>query len=224
MNTANSSTLPIQVALVEDDAPLRRLLVDWLKQFETIEVVGEYADTESALETLPSKTPNVVLVDINLPGLDGIECVRQLKPQMAATQFVMLTVYEDTERIFRSLAAGATGYLLKRATAQELLAAVMAVNRGESPMSGSIARKVVASFQISAPRESWHEKLGAREQEVLNLLSQGFLFKEIAERLSVSPFTVNAHIRSIYEKLHVHSRSQAVAKYLGSKVSESKNR
>jgi DNA-binding NarL/FixJ family response regulator len=157
----------------------------------------------------------VVLVDINLTGLNGIECVQRLKPQMPGTQFVMLTVYDDAQRIFRSLAAGATGYLLKRASAQELLDAVAAVHRGESPMSGSIARKVVASFQHYSPRESWQTKLGTREQEVLNLLSQGFLFKEIAEKLGVSPFTVNAHIRSIYEKLHVHSRSQAVAKYLG---------
>jgi DNA-binding NarL/FixJ family response regulator len=203
------------VAIIEDDAPLRRLLAGWLKQAGNIIIAGEFADTESALCGLPAKAPNVVLVDINLPGQDGIECVRQLKPQMAATQFVMLTVYEDAQRIFRSLAAGATGYLLKRASAQELMAAVMAVHRGESPMSGSIARKVVASFQRELPRGEWQAKLGAREQEVLDLLSQGFLFKEIAEKLGLSPFTVNAHIRSIYEKLHVHSRSQAVAKYLG---------
>jgi DNA-binding NarL/FixJ family response regulator len=209
------SATAIQVAIIEDDAPLRRLLIDWLRQPGNIAVTGEYADAESALVGLPSAAPHVVLVDINLTGLNGIECVQRLKPQMPGTQFVMLTVYDDAQRIFRSLAAGATGYLLKRASAQELLDAVAAVHRGESPMSGSIARKVVASFQHYSPRESWQTKLGTREQEVLNLLSQGFLFKEIAEKLGVSPFTVNAHIRSIYEKLHVHSRSQAVAKYLG---------
>jgi DNA-binding NarL/FixJ family response regulator len=215
VRTSSPETNPIRVAVVEDDAPLRRLLIDWLKQPGNIELAGEYADTESALTSLPAQAPHVVLVDINLTGLDGIECVRRLKPQMPETQFVMLTVYDDTQRIFRSLAAGATGYLLKRASAQELLAAIAAAHRGESPMSGSIARKVVASFQHDGQRESWQAKLGTREQEVLNLLSQGFLFKEIAEKLGVSPFTVNAHIRSIYEKLHVHSRSQAVAKYLG---------
>ena len=215
VHTASLTPGPISVAIIEDDAPLRRLLGGWLKQAGNILIAGEFADTESALCDLPAKAPNVVLVDINLPGQDGIECVRQLKPQMAATQFVMLTVYEDAQRIFRSLAAGATGYLLKRASAQELLAAITAVHRGESPMSGSIARKVVASFQRELPRGEWQAKLGAREQEVLDLLSQGFLFKEIAEKLGLSPFTVNAHIRSIYEKLHVHSRSQAVAKYLG---------
>lgn len=215
VKTVPPETDLIRVAVIEDDGPLRRLLLGWLGQSDHIAIAGAYADAESALADLPGRAPNVVLVDINLPGQDGIECVRQLKPQMAATQFVMLTVYEDAQRIFRSLAAGATGYLLKRASAQELLAAVTAVHRGESPMSGSIARKVVASFQHDMPRGDWQTKLGAREQEVLDLLSQGFLFKEIAEKLGVSPFTVNAHIRSIYEKLHVHSRSQAVAKYLG---------
>jgi DNA-binding NarL/FixJ family response regulator len=205
----------LRVAIVEDDAPLRRIITGWLRQPGDLELVGEYGDAESAINALPEMGAQVVLVDINLPGLDGTECVHRLKPQMPATQFIMLTVYDDTRRIFRSLAVGASGYLLKRASAEELLAAIASVHRGESPMSGSIARKVVDSFQQPTPKEDGHTKLGPRENEILELLSQGFLYKEIAEKLEVSPFTVNAHIRSIYEKLHVHSRSQAVAKYLG---------
>jgi DNA-binding NarL/FixJ family response regulator len=204
----------VRVAIIEDDAPLRRIIVGWLCQPGNLEVIGQYPDAECALTALPGTNPHVVLVDINLPGLDGTECVRRLKPQMPTTQFLMLTVYEDTQRIFRSLEAGATGYLLKRTSAKEILAAIAAVHRGESPMSGSIARKVVDSFQRHPFMESGDAKLGTREQEILDMLSKGFLYKEIAENIGISPFTVNAHIRSIYEKLHVHSRTQAVAKYL----------
>jgi DNA-binding NarL/FixJ family response regulator len=206
---------PIQVAIIEDDAPLRKLIVGWLREAGDIEVVAEYSDAEHALGELPATRVRVVLVDINLPRINGIECVRRLKPQLAETQFLMLTVFEDAQRIFKSLAAGATGYLLKRASARELLAAVRAIHRGESPMSGTIARKVVASFQPHGPQASDSVTLGQREGQILDLLSQGFLFKDIADKLQISPFTVNAHVRSIYEKLHVHSRSQAVAKYLG---------
>lgn len=209
------SGAPIRVAIIEDDAPLRKLIIGWLREPGDIEVVTEYPDAEHALAELPATRVGVVLVDINLPRINGIECVRRLKPQMAETQFLMLTVFEDAQRIFKSLAAGATGYLLKRASARELLAAIRAIHRGESPMSGTIARKVVASFQPHGPQASDGVTLGPREGQILDLLSQGFLFKDIADKLQISPFTVNAHVRSIYEKLHVHSRSQAVAKYLG---------
>jgi DNA-binding NarL/FixJ family response regulator len=215
MATARKASDLIRVAIIEDDAPLRKILEGWLRQDNDIEVVGAFAHGEQAVAQLIPTRPDVVLVDINLPGITGIDCVRRLKPQMPETQFAMLTVYEDTQRIFKSLAAGATGYLLKRASAEELLSAVKAVHRGESPMSGSIARKVVSLFQRNISVNIGKAGLGARELEILHLLSRGFLYKEIAEELGVSHFTVNAHIRSIYEKLHVHSRSQAVAKYLG---------
>jgi DNA-binding NarL/FixJ family response regulator len=205
----------IRVAVIEDDAPLCKIIVGWLLEPGDIEVVAEYPSAEQALAEVPALHPGVVLVDINLPDTNGIECVRRLKPQMPGTQFLMLTVFEDAQRLFKSLAAGATGYLLKRASAQELLAAVRAIHRGESPMSGTIARKVVASFHPTGAKSSDTITLGEREEQILDLLSQGFLFKEIADKLQISQFTVNAHVRSIYEKLHVHSRSQAVAKYLG---------
>ena len=154
-------------------------------------------------------------MDINLPGLNGVECVRQLKPQCPETQFIMLTVYEDTDNIFNALAAGATGYLLKRSSRQELLQAIRDVVDGGSPMTTHIARKVVQSFQRPLPRPTEATaELSPREREVLDLLAQGFLYKEIAERLGVSYETVHTHIRRIYEKLQVRTRTEAVAKFL----------
>jgi DNA-binding NarL/FixJ family response regulator len=153
-------------------------------------------------------------MDINLPGINGVECVRRLKPLLPGTQVIMLTVYEDTENIFNALAAGATGYLLKRTPREELLAAIRDVRRGGSPMTTHIARKVVQSFQQSAPAAQPAENLSQREQEVLDLLSQGFLYKEIAEKLGISYETVHTYIRRIYEKLQVRTRTEAVAKFL----------
>ena len=152
-------------------------------------------------------------MDINLPGMTGIECVRQLKPLLPDTQFVMLTVYEDAEHIFNALAAGASGYLLKRMPRAELLAALKDVHAGGSPMSSNIARKVVQSFQRIGSQKSNEEDLSPREREVLGLLERGYLYKEIADSLQISVVTVNSYIRRIYEKLHVRSRAQAVAKY-----------
>ena len=205
----------IRVSLVEDDAPLRRILADWVRQAPAFEVVGECCDGQSALEALPGQQPDVVLVDINLPGLNGIECVRRLKPQLPQTQFVMLTVYDNADKIFSALAAGATGYLLKRTTQAELQAAIADVHRGGSPMTSHIARKVVQSLHTSSPKASEAAQLSPREREVLELLAKGYLYKEIADSLGLSVATVSSYIRNIYEKLHVHSRGQAVAKYLG---------
>jgi DNA-binding NarL/FixJ family response regulator len=179
------------------------------------QVVSEHGTAEDAVEKLPGKTVDVVLSDINLPGVSGIESVRQLKAQMPKTQFLMLTVYDDTESIFQALTAGATGYLVKRASRSELLTAIVDIHRGESPMSSGIARKIVKSFQRIEPVVSATDKLSPREKQVLELLAQGHLYKEIAELLHLSVPTVNCYIRSIYEKLQVHSRSQAVAKFLG---------
>lgn len=202
-----------RIAIIEDNEPLRRIVSEWLEQDEGLVLVGQYEDAERAMSELPAQQPDVVLVDINLPGADGIECVRHLKKQLPATQFIMVTVYEDAQRIFEALTAGATGYLLKRASRTQLLNAVAEVRRGGSPMSAQIARKVVQSFL--RPEVSPHEDiLSPREREVLAMLARGLLYKEIAYQLTSSVYTINAHVRRIYEKLHVNSRSQAVAKYL----------
>jgi DNA-binding NarL/FixJ family response regulator len=205
----------IAVSIIEDDAQARQILSDWIRRAEGFEFVGQHATAEKALEKIPAENPRVVLSDINLPRMNGIECVRQLKASMPQTQFVMLTVYEDADHIFQALAAGATGYLLKQTPRNELLAALRQVHAGGSPMTSNIARKVVQSFQagpVHALPDGAHE-LSPREQEVLDFLAKGYLYKEIAEALSISLPTVNTYIRRIYEKLHVRSRSQAVAKY-----------
>jgi DNA-binding NarL/FixJ family response regulator len=200
----------VRVAIVEDNAALRQTYSNWLSHAEGLTLVGAFDTAERALLELPAQKPDVVLVDINLPGIDGIECVRKLKPRLTTSQFVMVTVYEDAQRIFRALAAGATGYLIKRATREELLAAIADVRRGGSPMSAQIARKVVQSFQRTPPEGG---ALSSREREIVELLATGLLYKEIAGQLECSVYTINAHVRSIYEKLQVHSRSQAVAKF-----------
>ncbi len=206
--------MSIQVSIIEDDAALREAIKERVASDKRIKIVSEYGSAESAIEDLPTVRPDVVLSDINLPGLSGIECVRQLKLLMPETQFMMLTAFDDAALIFEALTAGATGYLVKRSSRQELLSAIIGVHRGESPMSSGIARKIVQSFQRSEPVVSATDKLAPREKQVLELLAQGFLYKEIADQLQLSIPTVNCYIRSIYEKLQVHSRSQAVAKYL----------
>ncbi|HUK81703.1 MAG TPA: response regulator transcription factor [Verrucomicrobiae bacterium] len=210
---AKLKRVKIAISIVEDDPHTRGILADWIRAADGFQCVGAHSSGESALTALPAEDPSVVLMDINLPGLNGIECVRRLKPQMPDTQFVMLTVYEDPDHIFKALTAGASGYLLKRTPRAELLAAVRDVFDGGSPMSSNIARKIVQSFQRFSSSPSDSENLSPREHEVLELLARGFLYKEIAEALHISVPTVNTHIRRIYEKLHVRSRSQAVAKY-----------
>ncbi len=203
----------IVVSIIEDDAPAREMLANWVRRAPGFRCVGAHASGEIALAQLPAEKPSVVLMDINLPGMSGIECVRQLKPLLPDTQFVMLTVYEDAEHIFNALVAGASGYLLKRMPRGELLAALKDVHAGGSPMTSNIARKVVQSFQRSGSQPSDAEDLSPREREVLELLARGYLYKEIADSLHISGPTVNTYIRRIYEKLHVRSRSQAVAKF-----------
>lgn len=204
----------ITVSIVEDDAPLRGILSDWIRGADGFKCSGVYESAEAALEALPQENPSVVLMDINMIGMNGIECVRRLKPQMVDTQFMMLTVYEDPDHIFKALSSGASGYLLKRTPRAELLAAIKDVHAGGSPMSSNIARKIVQSFQrFTSASSSEPENLSPREREVLELLARGYLYKEIADTLQISVPTVNTHIRRIYEKLHVRSRSQAVAKF-----------
>jgi DNA-binding NarL/FixJ family response regulator len=206
--------MPITVSIVEDNEQLRGTLVRVINRADGFKCVSNYCSAEAALEGLPGDRPEVVLMDINLPGMNGVECVRQLKQRGVPTLVVMLTVYEDTENIFNALAAGASGYLLKRTKAAELIAAIREVHTGGSPMTTHIARKVIQSFQRSGPSSSPSENLSQREQEVLECLSQGFLYKEIAEKLGISYETVHTYIRRIYEKLQVRTRTEAVAKFL----------
>ncbi len=205
--------MSIAVSIIEDDAPARGILADWIRRTQGFRCVGVHGSGEGALATLLAEKPAVVLMDINLPGMNGIECVRRLKPLLPDTQFVMLTVYEDAEHIFNALEAGASGYLLKRMPRAELLAALRDVHAGGSPMTSNIARKVVQSFRrVGAPCPD-AEDLSPREREVVELLARGYLYKEIADQLQIRVVTVNTYIRRIYEKLHVRSRSQAVAKF-----------
>src|SRR6266850_365731 len=178
--------MPINVSIVEDSEQLRGTLARVISRAEGFQCLSQYGSAEAAIEALPKDCPNVVLMDINLPGMNGVECVRQLKQLLPETQFIMLTAYEDTENIFNSLAAGAAGYLLKRTSSTELLAAIQDVLKGGSPMTAHIARKVVQSFQKAGPSPQTTENLSQREQEVLDLLSRGLIYKEIAEKLGIS--------------------------------------
>ena len=206
--------MAISVSIVEDNDQLRGTLARALNRAEGFRCLSQYANAEAALQGLPNDRPDVVLMDINLPGMNGVECVRRLKQLLPGTQVVMLTVYEDTENIFNALAAGASGYLLKRTSSAELLAALKEVQKGGSPMTAHIARKVVQSFQTAGASAQATENLSQREQEVLDCLSQGFLYKEIAEKLGISYETVHTYVRRIYEKLQVRTRTEAVAKFL----------
>jgi DNA-binding NarL/FixJ family response regulator len=216
--------MPIRVSIVEDDKPAREILTSWLADATDFEFVSAFGSGEDGLLQLPSQRPDVVLMDIKLPGMSGVECVRRLKPALPKTQFVMHTVYEDSNHIFNALQAGATGYLLKQAAHDELLAAIKYVNAGGSPMTSYIARRVAQCFPSApAPRES-NDNLSPRERAVLEMLIRGFLYKEIAEDLKISVRTVDTYIRRIYEKLHVRSRGQAVAKYLNFPSSDSRHK
>jgi DNA-binding NarL/FixJ family response regulator len=206
--------MSITVSIVEDNDQLRGTLARVLSRAEGFQCLAQYANAEAALAALPQERPNVVLMDINLPGMNGVECVRRLKQLSPQTQAIMLTVYEDTENIFNALAAGAAGYLLKRTKSAELLEAIREVVQGGSPMTTHIARKVVQSFQLTGASAQPTENLSPREQEVLDCLSHGFLYKEIAEKLGISYETVHTYIRRIYEKLQVRTRTEAVAKFL----------
>lgn len=204
---------PITVAVVEDDVSIREVLVTWLRKAEGFAFVGAFPDAESAVANLAGAKPKIALVDINLPGQNGIECVRTLKPLLPETQFVMVTVYEDATHIFEALSAGATGYLLKHTPRETLIKALLEVHSGGSPMTSNIARKVVQAFQQSKQKSKSVDQLSKRENEVLSLLAQGYLYKEIADAMGITSATVNSYIRRIYEKLQVQSRGQAVAVY-----------
>lgn len=207
--------MSIKVAIVEDDVRLRTNLARWIDSWPGLRCVSQHPNAQNALAEIPVTKPDVVLMDINLPDLSGVECTRRLKALMPEVQIVILTVYEDTDHIFSALAAGATGYLLKQIPPEQLIDAIRDVYNGGSPMTGHIARKVVASFRQTAPVPG--EDIAAltnREREVLDLLARGYLYKEIADELGISMDTVRTHIRHIYEKLHVRTRTEAATKHL----------
>lgn len=212
--TSPVETKLIQVAIVEDDDEIRANLGHRIGSNPAFRLLRSYGDAESALADLPRHKPDVVLMDINLPGMDGIECVRELKAKMPKAQFVMLTVYEDSNRLFKSLVAGASGYLLKRTPPAKLVTAIREAHQGGSPMTPQIARQVVQYFQQAREAAPDVQRLTPRETQVLQQLARGFRYKEIVDNLGISAGTLHSYISSTYEKLHVHSRTEAVVKYL----------
>ena len=203
------------VCIVEDSLELSESVVKYIDGTPGFRCLGAYSTAEDALIEIPKKNPRIVLMDINLPKMSGIQCVERLKEIAPAIQVVMLTVYEDSDQVFQALAAGACGYLLKSTQPTKLIEALEEVIRGGSPMSSHIARKVVQSFKTPARAAVSTETLSQREQEVLEYLSKGWPYKQIATSMSISMDTVRTYIRRIYEKLHVNSRTEAVVKYLG---------
>jgi DNA-binding NarL/FixJ family response regulator len=213
MNQDNTlSKNEITVAIVEDDGQLRRQFAAIVNQLPECRCVGEYANGENAVEGLMLRPACVVLMDINLPGMNGVECVRQVYARLPDTYVIMLTVHQDTDTIFEALSVGASGYLLKPVRKDDLIGAIRDVVSGSSPMSGTIARKVVQSFQ-RLPTVPGVEALTERERAVLELLAKGYVYKEIGTHLGISHFTVSSFVQRIYQKLHVNTRADALAKY-----------
>jgi DNA-binding NarL/FixJ family response regulator len=205
----------ITVSIVDDETELRQSITTFVNGSPGFKCISAYGSAKEALQHLPTDRPDVVLMDIHMKGMDGIECVQRLKLLVPEIQIVMLTVYEDTEQIFKALSVGASGYLLKRLSPTKLLQAIREVHAGGSPMSSSIARKVVASFQKAGKAaEKEQSLLSPRETMVLDCLAKGLTYKQIADQLEISIDTIRTYIRRVYEKLHVQSRTEAVAKYL----------
>lgn len=204
--------MPITVSIVEDLFEVRAGLAELVQSDRELLLTGSFENAELAVQELPALQSDIVLMDINLPGMSGIDCIRIIKEKCPATQFMMFTVYENDEKVLQALQAGATSYLLKRTEPQRILESIKELNQGGSPMSSSIARKLLNIF-VHEKGITKKETLSARENEVLQLLANGLLYKEIADRLYLSHGTVRQHIHNIYEKLHVHNRTQAVNKY-----------
>jgi DNA-binding NarL/FixJ family response regulator len=205
----------INVSIVEDDAKLRATLERYLAAQPGFRCVSAYPNAETALSGVPEARPDVVLMDINLPGMNGIECVSRLRKKLPLLKIIMLTVFEESEQVFKALSAGAFGYLVKSSRPAKILEAIREVHAGGSPMSGNIARKVVQSFQAEVSARAETDALSARELEVLQALSKGHTYKQIAAELGISLGTVRTYIQRIYEKLHVHSHGEAVMKFAG---------
>ena len=206
--------MSIRVAIVEDNRSFRQKLAAYLNEMPGYNCVGDCDSAEDALKLIPRLLPDVVLMDIHLPNMSGVECTRRLKELCPAVQTLILTVYEDNDRIFGALKAGASGYLLKRADPADILRAIQEVKQGGAPMSCQIARRVVQSFQETVPNPQKEESLSQREEEILQHLSKGYSTKEIAEHFSISVNTVRTHLKHIYEKLYVRSRTEAILKFL----------
>jgi len=201
-----------KVAIVEDNPGLREQLVQILATARDVKCVGAFGSAEEALQQIPSQQPDVVLMDIKLPGMSGIECVARLKKILPHLQIIILTVYEDSENIFRALRSGANGYLVKSSPPEKLIEAIDDVHQGGSPMSSHIARKVVRHFHLMGPSAQESENLSPREREVLDLLSSGYIYKEISDRMSIGIETVRTYVKNICQKMHVRNRVEAVAK------------
>lgn len=206
--------MDIKVSIVEDNDKIRNGLAMLINGSEGFRCISAFLNAEDALKKIPSEKPDVVLMDINLPGMSGIECVEKLKEILPELQIMMLTVYEENDQVFNSLMAGASGYILKRTPPAELLESIRELYEGGSPMSDQIARKVVEAFRKLGKSSKETENLSEREIEILSFLAKGYQDKEIAEKFFLSVQTVRTHLRNIYKKLHVRSRTEAVLKYL----------
>ena len=204
---------PIKVSVVEDIPELRTGLISLLQSDERFEAVSSHNDAESAIDHIVAMQPDIVVMDINLPGMNGIQCVNALKKDCQKTQFIMFTIYEDDEHLFNALEAGASGYILKKASQQKILDSIEELYNGGAPMSISIARKVINRFKEPEKKEALN--ITEREKEILTLLSKGLLYKEIGEQLHITTGTVKQHIHKIYEKLHVQNRTEAINKFIG---------
>jgi len=204
--------MPIRVSIVEDLAEVREGLADLVRSDRELLMVGSFDDAESAVHKLPDLHADIVVMDINLPGMSGIDCIRMVKEKCQGTQFMMFTVYESDDKVLQALQAGATGYLLKRTKPEQIVESIKELNQGGSPMSSNIARKLLNIF-VHEKKATKKEVLSDRENEVLQLLADGLLYKEIADRLYIGHGTVRQHLHNIYEKLHVHNRTEAVNKY-----------
>jgi DNA-binding NarL/FixJ family response regulator len=207
--------MAISVAIVEDNPEVRRNLSRYIDGAPGFRCTCLCATAEEALRVIPPSPPDVVLMDIQLPGMSGIACTASLKAALPSLPVMMLTVYEDTDAIFRALRAGASGYLLKRSDPVKVLEAITDLHHGGAPMTDQIARKVIESFHQSKPAAHAQDKLTAREEEILDYLAQGYVTKEIADKLAITPATVRFHLKHIYDKLHVRTRVEAVIKHLG---------
>lgn len=203
--------MSIKVAIVEDSTGVRENWNKLIDRAPGFRCVGSFDTAEAALKRLPAIEPDVVLMDINLPGMSGIECTSRLKEKLPRTQILIVTVYADNEHVFDALRMGASGYLLKCTEPEDLLRSITEVMHDGAPMSGRIARKVIATFRKPASAATAKAKLTRREEEILELISRGYANKEIAAKFGTSVETVRTQLRHVYEKLHVHSRTEAIA-------------
>lgn len=212
------TSMALKVSIVDDDEGIRSSLAGLIRRAPALELLGEYSNAETAVSEIPSRPPDVLLMDINLPGMNGVDCVRQLKAALPQLQVLMLTVYEDSDSLFKSFKAGASGYLLKRTAPARLLEAIHEVNDGGAPMTPQLARRLVQFFNEPPqnPEAARIAQLTANERAFLGQLANGYTYKEIAEAMRLSIDNVRSYVRTVYEKLHVHSRTEAVVKYLRS--------